>query len=118
MPLYSNSEHITGYYNNRLYVSEVEYCDKILNVCKGGKWEADNVSLLQDIVNEIIHNNKEIFIQKLLKMEKIEKKALWFFYFDGPIQEKEKLDSLKIILPEKEYLIAVEAFNDVTDFYK
>lgn len=119
MPLSKYGEkHIIEYYENRKYITNKEYYTKLFNICKNGKWYADGVGFIQHIVQTELNKNPQEAMDIISKFTKTEKEGFWFFYFDGPIQDKENLKQLENILPKQEILIAKEAFNNVVKHYE
>lgn len=119
MPLYNYGiKHIKEYTTNRKFITNNVFYSKVFNICKSGKWDADNVAFLQDIIHEEFNKNPQEAIKIILKYSKIEKEGFWFFYFDGPIQDVDLLTQLKDKISREEFLIASRIFSVVENSYK
>jgi hypothetical protein len=68
----------------RNYVSDIEYFNKLIGLGVAGKWEADDVSILQETINKSFLKSSENFIISLKKKNKLEIESFWIFFFDGP----------------------------------
>ena len=84
-PLYSEgTNHILDYSKLRKYVSDIDYYNKLINISIGGHWEADNISMLQEVLSDNFKSQSVLFSELIQKKSKPEIESFWFFFFDGP----------------------------------
>lgn len=83
MPLY-NYYHIEEYDKLRKIVSDQDYYYKLISLGINGKWEADNISSLQDVIIKNFFNNPSIFLIELKQFKNTDQVLFWNFYFDTP----------------------------------
>ncbi|WP_375334373.1 hypothetical protein [Flagellimonas sp. C4] len=84
-PLYKEGiNHILDYSKLRKYVSDIDYYNKLINISIGGHWEADNISMLQEVLSNNFQSESALFLELLQKKSKPEIESFWLFFFDGP----------------------------------
>ncbi|WP_268223555.1 hypothetical protein [Sinomicrobium oceani] len=90
MPLYKEAN---TYIDNLFLASKIcckhEVFDKVINIARQGKWDADAVNYLKHKIHKIIEDNPGDFLEILSKEEQQEQIGFWFFYFDSPHPQKE-----------------------------
>lgn len=90
MPLYKEAN---TYIDNLFLASKIcckhEVFDKVINIARQGKWDADAVNYLKHKIHRIIEDNPGDFLEILSKEEQQEQIGFWFFYFDSPHPQKE-----------------------------
>jgi hypothetical protein len=85
-PLYNTGEeHINLFYNLR-YIDTIEYYNKYVDICIGGKWEADNISEGFGIKSKL-NNDPKKMLNVLSKRTDKEIRSVFRFIFDGPHPE-------------------------------
>lgn len=86
MPLYGEM-HTLEYDNIRKNVADSIYYLKLINTGIKGSWDADNVTMLQEVLNNNFLNNPTLFSKVLLTKNRLEVESFWVFFFDGPHPE-------------------------------
>ncbi|RAV30768.1 hypothetical protein [Sinomicrobium soli] len=90
MPLYKEAN---AYIDMLFLSSEIcckdEVLNKIINIAKQGKWDADAVNYLKHKLHEMIEDNPDDLFEILSQKEQRTQIGFWFFHFDGPHPEKE-----------------------------
>ncbi len=73
------------------------YFTKIINICKGGEWQADGVNYFNNLVHKKVIGNQDFI--RILGNDYTEDEIyqFWMFYFDGPVPPKSIPDNLKFI---------------------
>ncbi len=61
-----------------------EYYKKMISIGIRGKWQADEIGILQHHLQEIVPENIKLSIDILNKKEEKEIESFWYFLFDGP----------------------------------
>lgn len=85
-PLYDYSyEHVCLFFNElNDAIEDVEYYNKLINVCIGGTWQSDGVACLELVVHEAVKKELGVSIEILRKYSDLEIGSFWRFFFDGP----------------------------------
>lgn len=102
MPLYGEP-HTIEYDDIRKSVLDSTYYLKLINIGIDGKWDADNISMLQDVIHNNFVRKPVLFSQLLKNKNKLEIASFWIFFFDGPHPENKQelfnkvLNNLKAI---------------------
>jgi len=81
-PLYDYYEHILNY--SPEYVNRKYYIRKLINVCKNGYWQSDNVSHLQKRITDLFIEFPDLFISLLKEEKRSCINSFWRFFFDSP----------------------------------
>ena len=102
-PLYSNpGGDIINYFANLNVEDSSLYFNKFINICVGGKWEADNIRQAFGFHNRIVNDSETIF-PLLLERKDEEIVSVFEFIFDGPHPDnqtnKEIYSELQRVIP-------------------
>ncbi|WP_302614752.1 hypothetical protein [uncultured Bacteroides sp.] len=57
------------------------YCDKLIRLCIGGRWEADAPNYLQMVVRQVMHKKPEVMFQRLSMIWQGDVFSFWYFFF-------------------------------------
>ena len=61
-----------------------EYYEKMLSVGVGGTWDADEVSILQKHLRDLVTENIQLSLEVLERKSEKKIRSFWHFLFDGP----------------------------------
>jgi len=81
-PLYDHYEHILNYAPK--YINKKDYIRKLINICKNGYWQSDNVSHLQKRIIDLFIESPDLFISLLKENKEPCINSFWKFFFDSP----------------------------------
>ena len=88
-PYYNDGEeYLVMFFKSFQAVDRKIIIEKLINICKNGKWDADNVNSFQDKMRNYFFKNDQIFLDILGKREKIDIKGFWYFFSDEPVFNK------------------------------
>ena len=114
-PLYYEVEdHIYKLFNNLNNIDKVTYYKKIVSISIGGHWDADAINIFQEGLREKVLIDPTLIVDVLKVMPDNDVKSFWYFYFDGPVVDKQisiRLQKIKII-DEKIYNLMMEAHKE------
>lgn len=111
---YSNSEeHLSFFFNCSNSIKNDVFIEKLIGICKEGKWDADSVNSFQSKTRDYFFKNSNLFLSKLRDKNKNDIYGFWYFFSDGPqFNEKVSRDVLILLKNEKRlkniYLEAVK----------
>lgn len=83
MPLY-HYYHIGEYNEIRKYIKDNDYFDKLISIGISGKWDADNISSLQEVIQSNLKKNPISFMKEMNRFSPNDQINFWKFYFDTP----------------------------------
>jgi len=84
-PYYSNSEeHLVFFFETSKVLKNEIFIDKLINISKDGKWDADSVNSFQDKLRTYFFANSSLFIKLLKNKSEKEIKGFWYFFSDEP----------------------------------
>jgi len=105
MPLYDNAnEYIELLFSNKNIEMNYRY-NKVINIAKNGKWEADAVNYFKHQIINIFNTNAANFINVLSKKDLQTQTSFWFFYFDSPHPPKKISKKLLLLLNDDENML-------------
>ncbi len=116
MPLYKEANaYIDVLFQSSTICCKHEVLDKIINIAKDGKWDADAVNYLKHKLHEMIKDNPDDLFEILSQKEQRTQVGFWFFYYDSPHPEKEISQRLleKITRSRADVNALKEGFNKV-----
>lgn len=98
MPLYQVYEKHINFFFGSYELNKENFIPKMFNLAKGGHWEADATSILQDNIEEFIKLHTKDVIDYLNTKPDKEVTDFWHFVFDGSgkydLQNKEKFETI------------------------
>lgn len=83
-PLYDQAFQHMQLFNNIQSVNDTAYYRRILSLGMDGKWDADAVSYLQQVVREHVVANIHLTVYLLRQRSLSDVSNFWYFYFDEP----------------------------------
>jgi len=100
---YSNSEeHLSFFFNFTKSRKNDVFIEKLIGICKEGKWDADSVNSFQSKTRDYFFKNSTVFLSLLKDKQKNDIYGFWYFFSDGPqFNEKVSSDVLKLLKNEK-----------------
>ncbi len=106
-PLYDYplGENIIRYFGQLTTIPKDKYYDKYINICIGGRWQADNIRAGFGIHERLI-NDSEAICSRLTKRTDKEIKSVFRFIFDGPHPKND--DNQKIY---NQLLLKIDKFD-------
>ena len=64
-------------------IPDTIYCDKLINLCIGGKWDADGPGALQGLIREIMSKKPQVMINRLSKQTRGFQLRFWLLYWSS-----------------------------------
>jgi hypothetical protein len=113
-PLYSISrEHISLFFKTADMVDDKIFSQKLLDISKNGKWDADAVNYFQESLRKYFFTHNKSILELLSKNKKDDIYRFWYFFSDGPHFNKEVYSKVIVLLSENQsmkeaYLRAVQ----------
>lgn len=99
---YSNSEeHLLFFFKSFEGIKKEDFINRLINISRGGKWDADSVNSFQDKFRTYFFANSLLFINLLKGRNENEIKDFWYFFSDGPEFNNEVSEKVLKVL-EKE----------------
>jgi len=95
--LYDSGENIINLFDSLRYINKTLYYNKYIDICIGGKWEADNIQGGFDMYNKLYYDAKRV-LNILSKCNESEIRSVFHFVLDGPIPDKESYNALYVRL--------------------
>lgn len=101
---YSNSEeHLSFFFNCSNSIRNNVFIEKLIGICKEGKWDADAVNSFQSKTRDYFFKNGNLFLSILRCKQKKDIYGFWYFFSDGPhFNERVSKDVLKLLKNETE----------------
>lgn len=120
-PLNGQAEqHIIDLFN-RLdnIVNDTLYYRKIISIAVGGHWDGDAVNFFQHGLRQKVLKNPALVVYILKNMNNDNIYSFWYFYFDGPVPNKQISKPLKRIktINQRIYSLMTKAHNKVLKFW-
>ena len=64
-------------------IPDTVYCDKLINLCIGGKWDADALNSLQSLAHDVMSQKPQIMFSRLSKQTRGFQLRFWQFYWSS-----------------------------------
>jgi hypothetical protein len=115
-PLYKDLQyyhHIKSLFNKLNIIDKIEYYTKLINLSIGGKWDADNVSLLQSGLRRHVYDDINLTTGILSKYKDEEIRSFWYFFFDEPHPNEKLPNELKQIKDKRIYDLMFQSYQQV-----
>ena len=98
---YPNKAYILDYNNhieafgNLQFIQDTTYCDKLIFLGVGGKWEADATSQLQQILHSQMNNKTDVFFFRLSLQHRGFQLRFWQFYWSSITLPEDNLNRVR-----------------------
>jgi hypothetical protein len=104
-PYYNNGEeYLVMFFKSSQVVDKEVFIDKLIEISKGGKWDADNVNSFQEKLRNYFFSNDKAFLIILNKKDKAVIKEFWYFFSDEPVFNKENYVKVLSLLETNEIM--------------
>ena len=98
-PYYTNGEeYIVTFFKSSQAVEKEVFIDKLIEISKGGKWDADNINSFQEKLRNYFFSNDNAFLITLNTKDKTVVKEFWYFFSDEPVFNKENYTKILMLL--------------------
>ena len=78
-----SSEHNAAFEKMLPLIPDTLYCTKLINLCIGGRWDADAVSGLQEIAQKVMSKKTQIMFNRLSEKTRGSQLRFWMFYWSS-----------------------------------
>lgn len=79
-------EHLKAF-ENLTTIPQEEYCSRLIALCRDGRWDADAINYLQDILWTYTEHHLPLLLSHLEALE-TDAFYFWQFFFQSPVQKK------------------------------
>ena len=92
--LYLDIEHINAF-GNLSIIPDSSYCDKLIFIAVGGKWEADAPSAFQKILHKNMDKKTDVFFSQLSKLHRGFQLRFWQFYWSSMTHPEDNMNYVR-----------------------
>ena len=86
--------HIELFKNLKL-IPDSMYCDKLIFLSVGGKWEADATGALQNVLHTKMNNKTEVFFSRLARLHRGFQLRFWQFFWSSITHSEDNLKRIR-----------------------
>jgi hypothetical protein len=109
----SANRRIDSLFSSKKAVSDSVFVNKLIDISKDGKWDADAVNYFQQNLRTYFFVNSQVFLSMLGKEKQSNIDGFWYFFLDEPhLNEDVDKEARKLISSDptmvKSYSIALE----------
>ena len=104
---YPNKDYDLGYmdhietFGNLKLIPDTTYCDKLISLCVGGKWEADATSALQQVLHDMMGKKADVFFSRLSLHHRGFQLRFWQYYWSSITHPEDNLNKVREDYPKE-----------------
>lgn len=93
-------DHIEAFGNLKL-IPDTAYCDKLIFIGVGGKWDADAISDLQDLLHRVMDKKSDVFFARLSLQHRGFQLRFWQYYWSAITHPEDGLKRTRKDYPQE-----------------
>lgn len=96
LTMYRNAEkHIRAFGEKTTLIDDSIYCEKLVNIAVGGRWDADAPNSLQELLHQIMKEKTKTLFNAVSQLELGSQMQFWQYYWSNLHYNKRYEDELK-----------------------